>query len=410
MMWNAIWINARFAAAAGHRGVIGVQNGKIAWIGAMGDLPGPAETLAGTVHDAGERWITPGLIDCHTHLVYGGNRAKEFEMRLHGATYEDIAKSGGGILSTVRATRDAGEDELYGTALVRLKNMMREGVTGIEIKSGYGLDTATEKKMLAVATRLGQETGVRVQRTFLGAHALPPEYKGRADDYIACVCDEMLPALHDAGLVDAVDAFCDNIGFSVEQTERVFQKARDLGLPVKLHAEQLSNQGGGRLAARFRALSADHLEYLDEDGVKAMKDAGTVAVLLPGAFYFLREKKLPPVDLLRKYNVPMAIATDHNPGSSPVQSLLLMLSMACTLFRLTPEEALSGVTSHAARALGWSDCGKLEKDMRADFVLWDVAALSELCYGFGVNPCHGVVRGGAYAGGAYANAPQSRID
>ncbi len=404
-MWDSIWINMHLAAVPGHHGAIGVQDGKIAWIGPQGELPGAPEKLAATVHDAGGRWATPGLIDCHTHLVYGGNRAKEFEMRLKGATYEDIAKAGGGIISTVKETREASEDTLFGAALRRLNNLMQEGVTGLEIKSGYGLDTATEKKMLAVATRLWRETGIRVQRTFLGAHALPPEYKGRADDYIAYVCDDMLPALHEAGLVDAVDAFCDKIAFTIEQTERVFQKAQSLGLPVKLHAEQLSNQGGSRLAARYRALSADHLEYLDEDGVKAMADAGTVAVLLPGAFYFLRETKLPPVDLLRKHNVPIAIATDHNPGSSPVQSILLMLSMACTLFRLTPEEALSGVTFHAAKALGWDDCGALEQGLRADFVLWDIAALPELCYGFGVNPCYGVVRGGAYA----AN-PQSSID
>lgn len=402
-MWDSIWINLRLPDA--RTGAIGVRNGIIAWAGAQGDLPGAPETLAKTVHDGGGRYVTPGLIDCHTHLVYGGNRAREFEMRLQGESYENIAKAGGGILSTVNATRKASEDELLAAALPRLDSLMAEGVTGIEIKSGYGLDLASEGKMLSVATRLGQETGIRIQRTFLGAHALPPEYKGRADDYIAHICDDMLPALHQAGLVDAVDAFCEKIAFTPAQTERIFKTARSLGLPVKLHAEQLSNQHGSALAARYHALSSDHLEYLDEDGVKAMKESGTVAVLLPGAFYFLRETQLPPIDLLRKHGVPIAIATDHNPGTSPVHSLLLMMNMACTIFRLTPEEALNGVTRHAAKALGWEDAGRVEPGCRADFVLWDIGEAAELSYHIGRNPCYAVV-----SGGSYVDLPQSRMD
>lgn len=404
-MWDSIWINMRLPGGMENPGAIGIQAGKIAWTGPQNSLPAAPAALAAEIHDGGGRWITPGLIDCHTHLVYGGNRAREFEMRLQGASYEDIAKAGGGILSTVNATRAASEDELLIAARHRLHNLMTEGVTGIEIKSGYGLDTATEKKMLTVATRLGQETGIRVQRTFLGVHALPPEYKDRADDYITHICEDMLPTLHEAGLVDAVDAFCERIGFNLSQTERVFKKAQEMGLPVKLHAEQLSNQHGSALAARYHALSADHLEYLDEDGIKAMAESGTVAVLLPGAYYFLRETQLPPIDLLRKHNVPIAIATDHNPGTSPVHSLLLMMNMACTLFRLTPEEALAGVTKHAAMALGWHDAGKLEQGYRADFVLWDVGELAELSYSIGRNPCYAVVRNGLYVA-----TPQSKTD
>ncbi len=385
-------------------GALGVKDGLIACAGKQESLPDKPEKLAKTVHDAAGLWITPGLIDCHTHLIYGGNRAKEFEMRLHGKSYEEIAKSGGGIVSTVKATRESTEDDLYESALPRLQTLMREGVTGIEIKSGYGLDTATEAKMLRVATRLARESGLKAQRTFLGAHALPPEYKDRADDYIALVCNEMMPALHAEGLIDAVDAFCETIGFTVEQTERVFKKAQSLGLPVKLHAEQLSNRKGAALAARYKALSADHLEYLDEDGVRAMADSGTVAVLLPGAFYFLRETQLPPVDLLRKHNIPVAIATDHNPGSSPAHSLLLMLNMACTLFRLTPEESLAGVTRNAAKALGWKDRGVLRAGLRADFALWNIGDPAELSYRFGFNPCAGVARDGVYSEFAHSSA------
>lgn len=405
-MWDSLWIKAKIAtmtdAGVIGDGAIAVTGGRISWVGRRADLP--KNHQAKQTHDADGALITPGLIDCHTHLVYGGNRAHEFEMRLNGATYEEIARAGGGIVSTVAATRKASEDELFSTALPRLKNLMNEGVTGIEIKSGYGLDTATEAKMLRVATRLRDETGVRMQRTFLGAHALPPEYKGRADDYIKIVCEEMLPKLHGESLVDAVDVFCENIGFTLAQTEKVFKTAQDLGLPVKLHAEQLSNMHGTALAARYGALSSDHLEYLDEDGVKAMANAGTVAVLLPGAFYFLREKQLPPIDLFRKHRVPMAIATDHNPGSSPALSLLLMMNMACTLFRLTPQETLAGVTVNAAKALGWHDRGFLREGSRADFAIWNVGEPSELSYRFGFNPCAGVVRDGIYSA-----APQSSI-
>jgi imidazolonepropionase len=399
-MWDSIWINAQIATMADEQGygiiedgVIAVKDGRIAWAGSKKDLP---DQPAKTTHDAKGQWITPGLIDCHTHLVYGGNRAREFEMRLHGATYEEIAKEGGGILSTVKATRAATEDELYESAKKRLSHLMREGITGAEIKSGYGLDTETEEKMLRVATRLRDETGLRIQRTFLGAHALPTEYKDKADDYIDMICSDMLPTLAGKGLIDCVDAFCERIGFSAEQTERVFKAANDLGLPVKLHAEQLSNQKGAALTAQYKGLSADHLEYLDEEGIKAMAQSGTAAVLLPGAFYFLRETKKPPVDLLRKHNIPIAIATDLNPGSSPAHSLLLMLNMACTFFHMTPEETLAGITKNAAKALGWDDCGIIKENMRADFVLWDITHPAELSYAFGLNPCAGIVRNGVY--------------
>jgi len=398
-MWDSIWINANLATmteqdgyGAIENGAIAVKDGRIAWIGRQKDVP---ENPAEAIHDMAGKWITPGLIDCHTHLIWSGNRAKEFEMRLNGASYEDIAIAGGGIISTVKATREASEEMLFEAALPRLQNLMREGVTGVEIKSGYGLDTENEAKMLRVATKLRDETGLRVQRTFLGAHALPPEHKNRPDDYIDTVCNEMMPALHEERLIDAVDGFCEKIGFSATQTESVFKKAQELGLPVKLHAEQLSDQGGAALTAKYKGLSADHLEYLGEDGVKAMAEAGTVATLLPGAFYFLRETKAPPIELLRKYNVPMAIATDMNPGSSPAHSLLLMLNMACTLFHMTPEEALAGVTRNAAKALGWNDCGMLKEGMRADFVLWDINQPAELSYRFGFNPCAGVIRNGA---------------
>ncbi len=399
-MWDSIWTNANLATMTEdgygiiEQAAIAVQNGKIVWLGKQSDCP---ENPAKNTYDVAGKWITPGLIDCHTHLIWGGSRAREFEQRLQGASYEEIAKEGGGILSTVKATRQATEDELYEAARPRLQNLMREGVTALEIKSGYGLDTDTEEKMLRVATRLRDETGMSIQRTFLGAHALPPDYKDKPDDYITLICEDMLPALHKKGLVDTVDAFCENIGFTTAQTERVFQKAQDLNLPVKLHAEQLSNQGGTALAARYKALSADHLEYLDEDGVKAMAESGTIAVLLPGAFYFLRETKMPPIDLLRQHNVPIAIATDLNPGSSPAHSLLLMLNMACTLFRLTPEDALAGVTKNAAKALGLPDRGQLKEGMAADFALWDIKEPAELAYRFGFNPCYGVVRDGAYS-------------
>lgn len=388
-----LWTHARIATLAGDArvpyglmddGALAVEDGRIAWLGPRTALP--AALREGAIeHDAGGALITPGLIDCHTHLVYGGNRAGEFEQRLQGVSYEEIARAGGGIASTVQATRDASEDELLAQSRRRLLPLLAEGVTTVEIKSGYGLSEEAEAKCLRVARKLAREH-VEVRTTFLGAHALPPEFRGRADDYIAEVC-RMLPVLHAQGLVDAVDAFCENIGFSPAQTRRVFEAARALDLPVKLHAEQLSDSAGAELAASFGALSCDHLEWLSPAGVRAMARAGTVAVLLPGAFYFLRETKLPPVALLRELRVPMAVSTDCNPGTSPCTSLLLMLNMACTLFRLTPEEALAGVTRHAARALGLSDRGVLAPGLRADFVLWDAQHPAELAYAIGLNPC-----------------------
>jgi imidazolonepropionase len=371
-------------------GAIGVTGGRIAWIGARAGAP-----AASLVHDCGGRWLTPGLIDCHTHIVHAGNRSDEFEARLNGATYEDIARAGGGIMSTVRATRAASDDELLRQSLPRILALLAEGVTTIEIKSGYGLTLDDEAKMLRVARRVGAQLPVGVATTFLGAHALPPEYAGRADDYIADICTRMLPQLAAEGLVDAVDAFCERIGFSNAQTERVFAAARALGLPVKLHAEQLSDQGGAELVARYRGLSADHLEHLTEAGIAAMAAAGTVAVLLPGAYYFLRDTTPPPVAALRAAGVPMAVATDCNPGTSPMTSVLLAMNMACTLWRLTPREALAGATLHAARALGRAaDIGSLEVGKRADFALWDIARPADLSYAFGLNPCKGVVNGG----------------
>jgi len=396
---NGIWTNARLAQQGDPRQAIDdaaliVRDGKIAWLGQAAAMP---QDLSADLprHDAGGRWITPGLIDCHTHLVYAGNRADEFAMRVAGASYEEIARRGGGIVSTVNSTRAAGEDELYAQSARRLRPLLAEGVCALEIKSGYGLDLESERKILRVARRLGRDFPVTIYTTFLGAHALPPEYRGRADAYIDLVCDSMLPALHGEGLVDAVDVFCENIGFTVAQSERVFEAANRLNLPVKMHAEQLSNIGGTQLAARYRALSVDHLEYLHEADVAAMKQAGTVAVLLPGAFYFLREKQLPPIDLLRQYEIPMAIATDSNPGTSPVTSLLLMLNMACTMFRLTVPEVLQAVTVNAAKALGQVERhGSLAIGRTADFVVWDVDTLSELAYRFGSNPCSSVVHGG----------------
>jgi imidazolonepropionase len=330
--------------------------------------------------------VTPGLIDCHTHLVYGGDRAHEFELRLNGASYEDIAKRGGGIASTVQATRNATPEQLKAQSTVRLKQLLSEGVTTLEIKSGYGLALESERKMLQVARALVEDFAVDVRTTFLGAHALPPEFAGQPEAYVDEVL-RMLPELCTEGLVDAADGFCERIAFSPAQIRRVFEAAAGLGLPVKLHAEQLSDSGGAALAASFKALSCDHLEWLSEAGAQAMAQVGTVAVLLPGAFYFLRETRLPPVELLRSRGVPIAIATDCNPGSSPCTSLLLMLNMACTLFRLTPEEALAGVTRHAAKALGLADRGELAAGKRADFVLWNVKRPAQLSYGLGANPC-----------------------
>ncbi|MDB5857358.1 MAG: imidazolonepropionase [Ramlibacter sp.] len=362
---------------------LAVEGERLAWVGPRRELP--ASWRGAPEHDCGGALVTPGLIDCHTHLVYGGDRAQEFEQRLNGATYEEIARAGGGIASTVRATRAASEDELIAQSRPRLRALRAEGVTTLEIKSGYGLALEHERKCLRVARALGAQERMSVAITFLGAHALPPEFAGRPDAYV----DEllrMLPVLHAEGLVDAVDAFCERIAFTPAQTSRVFEAARALGLPVKLHAEQLSDSGGAALAARFGALSCDHLEWVSEEGVRAMAQAGTVAVLLPGAFYFLRETRLPPVALLRQHGVTIAISTDCNPGSSPCTSLLLMLNMACTLFRLTPEEALAGVTRNAARALGLADRGTLEAGRRADFVLWELAQPAQLAYAIGANP------------------------
>ncbi len=373
---------------------IGIAAGKISFIGPASALPKPADQLCDYVFDAGGRVATPGLIDCHTHLVYAGNRAHEFEQRLQGVSYEDIARAGGGIASTVRATREATEDQLFDLALPRLRSLFLDGTTTVEVKSGYGLDFESERKILRVATRLRDEAAFRVQRTFLGAHAVPPEFKGRTDEYVDTVCD-MMKKLHAEQLIDAVDAFCENIGFTLQQTRKIFDAAKSLGLPIKLHAEQLSDMSGAQMAAEYGALSADHLEYVSEAGVAAMAKSGTVAVLLPGAFYYLREKTLPPIALFRQYGVPMAIATDHNPGTSPTLSPVLMLNMACTLFRMTPEEALAGLTRNAAKALGYDKiCGTLEVGKSADMALWDIAHPRELAYSFGHSPCHGIMIGG----------------
>ena len=400
-MWDSIWINAHLATLRlGKYGVIrraalAVGQGRIAWIGARADLPGEPAQLAREVHDCEGRWITPGLIDCHTHLVYAGNRAREFELRLQGASDEDIARDGSGITSTVRETRDASEMELIRASSARLKNLMDEGVTTVEIKSGYGLDTATELKLLRVARLLGASGAVTVKTSLLGAHALPPEYQGRADAYVDLVCAEILPAAAEAKLADAVDAVCDSGSFSAQQTQRVFAAARALRLPVRMHADQFSDSNGAALAARWGALSADQLEHSNEAGVRAMAEAGTVAVLLPGTHFFLRQKQLPPVGLLRSHGVPIALASDCNPGSSPSGSILPMLNLACTLFGLTPEEALAGVTCHAALALGLGAThGTLEAGKVADFALWNIEAAAELAYAMGGNPCAGVVKRG----------------
>ncbi|VXC49226.1 imidazolonepropionase [Massilia sp. 9I] len=369
---------------------LAVKDGRIAWLGARADAP-PASAQ----HDCGGAWMTPGLVDCHTHIVHAGNRSNEWEARLNGATYEDIARQGGGIMSTVRATRAASVDTLLAQSLPRVARLLSEGVTTLEIKSGYGLELDAEARMLRAARQVAERLPVRVATTFLGAHALPPEFAGRADDYVDALCEHMLPQLAAEGLVDAVDAFCERIGFSIAQTERVFAAARRLGLPVKLHAEQLSDQQGAELVARYQGLSADHLEHLSQAGIEAMTRAGTVAVLLPGAYYFLRETVQPPIAALREARVPMAVATDCNPGTSPMTSLLLAMNMACTLWRLTPQEALQGATVHAARALGLhKDIGTLEVGKRADLALWDIARPADLVYAMGSNPCRHVVNGG----------------
>lgn len=389
--WDLLLTNARLATmepggtayGALEGAALAVRNGKIAWLGAQGELPGAEarQTL-----DLEGRWITPGLIDCHTHLVYGGDRAAEFELRLKGATYEEIARAGGGILSTVEATRAASEEELFERALPRARALLAEGVTTLEIKSGYGLELNQELKQLRVARRIGEHLPLMVRTTFLGAHAVPPEFKDCSEDYLRAVL-EMLPEVAASGLADAVDAFCETIAFSSEQTARLFERARELGLPIKLHADQLSDSGGAALAARFGALSADHLEHTSEEGAAAMAKAGTVAVLLPGAFYFLRETKLPPVETFRRHGVGIALSTDCNPGSSPATSLLLMLSMGCTYFRLTPEEALAGVTREAARALGLAAShGTLAPGKVADLAVWEIERPAELAYRIGFNP------------------------
>jgi imidazolonepropionase len=394
MQVDRLWTGARIATLDPRRpglgviedGAVAARDGRIAWVGARSDLP--AWQAADHI-DLEGRWVTPGLVDCHTHLVYAGNRAREFELRLAGASYEEIARAGGGILATVQATRAASQDELVAAALPRLDALMAEGVTTIEIKSGYGLEAETEAKQLRAARALGQLRRVSVTTTLLGAHALPPEANGDKDAYIANICAQMLPVIAREGIADAVDAFMEKIAFNSAQTVRVFEAAKRLGLAVKLHADQLSNLGGARLAASCGALSADHLEYTDEDGAAAMAKAGTVAVLLPGAFYFIRETQKPPVELLRKHRVRIAIGSDCNPGSSPLTSLLLAMNMAATLFRLTVEEIVAGTTREAAHALGRiGEIGTLETGKWCDLAIWNVDRLAELPYQMGLNPLH----------------------
>ncbi|WGR69558.1 MULTISPECIES: imidazolonepropionase [unclassified Bradyrhizobium] len=393
--FDRIWYNARLATMrADHpdlgemeHSLIAARGGRIVYAGAQADFPADADAVERI--DCEGRWITPGLVDCHTHLVYGGNRAHEFELRLKGASYEEIARAGGGIVSTVAATRKASEADLVASALPRLDALIGEGATTVEIKSGYGLDTETETRQLAAARSLGRVRPVAIRTSFLGAHALPPEANGDKDRYIDLVCKEMLPAVAKAGLADAVDAFMEGIAFSGVQTARVFEAARALGLPVKLHADQLSNLSGAALAAKFSALSADHLEHTDEAGVASMAKAGTVAVLLPGAFYFIRETQKPPVDMFRKHGVSMALATDCNPGSSPLTSLLLTMNMGATLFRMTVAECLAGVTREGARALGMlAETGTLEAGKWCDLAIWDIERPAELVYRIGFNPLH----------------------
>lgn len=396
-LWTGVHLATMAAPGSGYGEIrdaaLAVREERIVWLGPRADLPYGIQ--AGQSIDGGGEWITPGLIDCHTHIVFAGNRSDEFEARLNGATYAEISNRGGGILSTVRATRTASEDELFRMSEPRVRALLAEGVTTLEIKSGYGLELESERQLLRVARRIGRDLPVTVRTSFLGAHAVPLEFAGRADAYVDEVCERMLPTLASEALVDAVDVFCESIGFTPAQTERVFRAATKLGIPVKLHAEQLSDQGGAELVARHKGLSADHLEFLSPAGIEAMQRAGTAAVLLPGAFYVLRETRLPPVAALRAAGVKMAVATDCNPGTSPMTSLLLAMNMACTLFRLTPQEALAGVTVNAAYALGMpAEIGTLEIGKRADFVLWRIERPADLAYMIGFNPCSCIVHGG----------------
>jgi imidazolonepropionase len=393
---DAVWLNARLATLVEGRpgvgtvesGAVAAREGRIAFAGPQDELPSWARAAERLV-DCEGRWITPALIDCHTHLVYGGDRAHEFELRLAGATYEEIARAGGGILSTVHATRAASEDELVQSALKRLDALIAEGVGTVEVKSGYGLELAAERKSLTVARRLAKHRDITTRATFLGAHALPPEFADKRDAYVAYVADTMIPKLASEGLIDAVDGFCERIAFTRDEIARVFVAAQQAGLPVKLHADQLSNFGGASLAAKFNALSADHLEYADEDGLAAMAKAGVVAVLLPGAYYVLKERQAPRVDLMRKHRLPIAVATDSNPGTSPMTSLLLALNMAASLFGLTVDECLAGVTRNAARALGLgAETGTLEAGKSADLAIWDIERPAELVYRLGFNPLY----------------------
>ncbi|WP_394204222.1 imidazolonepropionase [Shewanella waksmanii] len=403
MSWDQVWIDINVASMSSAistpygaitDAALAIKDGKIAWLGPRSELP-EFDVLATPVYKGKGGWITPGLIDAHTHLVFAGNRANEFELRLQGASYEEIARSGGGIISTVKACREASEAELFELGRQRLNALAKEGVTTVEIKSGYGLDVETELKILRVARELGKHHHIDVQTTFLGAHAIPPEYQHDSDAYVDLVINEMLPKVIAEDLADAVDVFCENIAFSLAQTERVLQAAKDAGLAIKLHAEQLSNLGGSAMAAKLGAKSVDHIEYLDEAGVKALSESGTCATLLPGAFYFLRETQHPPIDLLRQYQVPMVVASDYNPGSSPLCSSLLMLNMACTLLRLTPEEALAGMTRNAAKALGIEQkVGVLAVGMNADFCLWNISTPAQLAYTYGVDACINVVKNG----------------
>jgi imidazolonepropionase len=397
--WDQVWIGANIATMAGaapygsiDNAALAIKGERIAWIGAAAEGHCRAQAQGTNVRDAQGMWITPGLIDCHTHLVYGGNRVEEFEQRLAGASYEDIARAGGGIQSTVRATRSSSRNSLYESALARLKCLMAEGITTIEIKSGYGLDLAAERRLLEVARDLGETLPISVKKTFLGLHSLPPEFAAQRQRFVDEVSGPWLTALAAAGLVDAVDSFCEGIAFSVPETEQFLRAAKKLELSSHVHAGQLSDIGAAQLAAKYAALSADHLEYLSAEGARAMAAAGTVAVLLPTAYFTLRQSTPPPISLLRNAGVPLAVATDSNPGTSPCTSILLALSMACTLFGLTPEEALTGVTRNAAQALGLSkDVGTIEVGKRADLAFWRIERPAQLCYGLGGNPCAAVM-------------------